>query len=190
MATKKSIVEIQAVSLEKAKEIFRNRKAASPADLLAAQYTADKYKASLQSMSEVLNDTLLEKNLPDVEAIYGPNPMIVLVDKNPKTGATTKTNVLFKEKMVTESTVDKKAIMGLGGLVPPKYIVEKKDLDKTAVLNDAMAGTLDPALMAHVSVHTDLKFIVERRSGGTTPAPAAAGSTTGSTTAPADDEAI
>ena len=173
MAVKRTQIEVQAVSLEQARAIFANRKTATPAELLAAQQAIEKRKVVLQNMSEELNDTILGKNLPDIEAMYGPNPMLVLVDKDPKTGTITKTNVLFKEKMVTESNVDKKAILALGGLVPGKYIVEKKDLDKTAVLNDPMAGTLDPSIMAHVSVHTDLKFVVEKRAGEKIPGPSA-----------------
>lgn len=181
MATKTEI-EVEAISLAKAKEIFLHRDSAKPEELLAAQHAFDKSKDLLKEMSEAMGEKVNNLNLPDLEAMYGPNPMIVLVEKDPKAGTVTRTNVLFKEKMVTESTVDKKAILGLGNLVPTKYLVEKKDLDKAALLNDAMAGTLDPTLMRHVSVHTDLKFIVEKRSGGTTPLP--------TTTAPADDEAI
>jgi hypothetical protein len=182
MATKTTI-EVEAISLAKAKEIFLHRDTATPAELLAAQHAFDKSKNLLKEMSEAMGEKMNNLNLPDLETLYGPNPMIVLVEKDPKAGTVTRTNVLFKEKMVTESTVDKKAILGLGDLVPTKYLVEKKDLDKTALLNDAMAGTLDPTLMSHVSVHTDLKFIIEKRSGGTTPLSA-------SPAAPADDEAI
>ena len=186
MAKKVTTIEVEAISLAKAKEIFLHRDVAKPTELLAAQQAFDKSKELLKSMSETLGEKIEKLNLPDLETMYGPNPMIVLVEKNPKEGTITRTNVLFKEKMVTETNVDKKAILSLGGLVPGKYLVNKVDLDKTAILGDYMAGTLDPTLMSHVSAHTDLKFVVEKRSGGTTPlstTPAASG-------APADDKAI
>ena len=87
--------------------------------------------------------------------------------------------------MVTSSEVNKKEILKLGNLVPNKYIINKQDLNKSEIVNDYFEGTLDPVLMPYVSAHSDLKFCIEERSGGVTPATPA-----GATIAPADDEAI
>ena len=185
MASKKrTIVEVAVGSLAQAQEVFKNRETSTPAELLAAKHAIEKTIDNMKVRVEVLEEQLNSLNLPDLEAIYGVNPMIVLVDKNKK-GDIIKTNVIFKEKMVTSSEVQKKEILKLGNLVPSKYIVSKQDLDKTGILNDYFAGTLDPTLMPYVSARSDLKFCIEERSGGVTPATPA-----GATTTPADDEAI
>jgi hypothetical protein len=154
MATKKSISVIKTGSLKDAVVIHKGRASASIRELIEARAIFNVFIERLNAQVQDIEECLQKFSYADVETALGSNPCIQ-IDGN--------TSVTFKEDTAVVSNVDAKSIMALGNLVPKKYIVEKVDLNKKAIVQDSLDGTLDSMLVPYVSVHSETKLKITSR---------------------------